>query len=86
MLLIVEDDGTGFDGTDTHRDAGSKGLGLIGIRERVAQLRGTFRIDSTPDAGTRLAIELPAHARDQPTEVRASAAEIGAVPCEVPGA
>ena len=39
--LVVEDDGTGFDVADAERPGRRRGLGLLGIRERVSQLRGT---------------------------------------------
>ena len=35
------------------------GLGLVGIRERVSDLGGTFRIEGKSGTGTRLTIELP---------------------------
>ena len=60
LLLTVEDDGVGVDLTrrtvpaDTHR-----GLGLVGIRERVSGLGGTFHMESTVGKGTRLTVELP---------------------------
>jgi signal transduction histidine kinase len=65
VLVTVEDDGSGFaadpvNGTTTH------GLGLIGIRERAAQLGGSMRVDSAPGRGTRLTVELPARTRDAP--------------------
>jgi len=53
LSLSVQDDGQGF---DVRR---SKGLGLLGIEERVAGLGGKFRIHSAPGSGTLLAIELP---------------------------
>jgi signal transduction histidine kinase len=58
LVLTVEDDGGGFDPGEPgwgERD----GLGLLGIRERVAGFRGTFRLDSRPGAGTRVSVELP---------------------------
>jgi signal transduction histidine kinase len=36
-----------------------KGLGLVGIEERVTHLGGTLRIDSHAGRGTLLAITLP---------------------------
>lgn len=60
VLITIEDDGIGFDATVTTTREGRPGLGLLGIRERVAQLRGTVRIESTPAVGTRITIELPA--------------------------
>jgi signal transduction histidine kinase len=53
LLLSIQDDGRGF-------DAGLvKGLGLLGVEERVARLGGTCRIYSGPGQGTLMAIELP---------------------------
>jgi len=36
-----------------------RGLGLIGIRERLQDFRGTLRIDSAPGRGTTLAATIP---------------------------
>ncbi len=53
ILLSVEDDGHGF-------DAGRvRGLGLVGMEERVTHLGGAFEVRSRPGAGTRVAVELP---------------------------
>jgi len=53
LLLTVQDDGKGFDA----RRAG--GMGLLGMAERVAHLRGTFEVVSEPGRGTLLKVELP---------------------------
>ncbi len=58
MIVTVEDDGVGLR-PDGNADGGRDGLGLVGIRERVADLGGTFRLDSKSGKGTRLTIELP---------------------------
>ena len=51
--LSVQDNGTGF-------DAGrARGLGLLGMEERVHHLGGVFKIDSQPGRGTLLTISLP---------------------------
>ena len=55
VLLMIEDDGRGFESAER----GSPGLGLLGIRERVDLLDGTFRIETAPGAGTTLIVELP---------------------------
>jgi len=60
VSVIVEDDGVGFDARDVERPGGQGGLGLLGIRERVAQLGGTVRIDSVIGRGTRLEVTIPA--------------------------
>jgi signal transduction histidine kinase len=53
IILSVEDDGRGF-------DAGRvRGLGLVGMAERVTHLGGVFAIRSKPGAGTKVAVELP---------------------------
>jgi signal transduction histidine kinase len=53
LLLTIQDDGRGFDISQ------SKGLGLLGIEERVAQLGGTCHVHSGPGIGTILTVELP---------------------------
>jgi two-component system sensor histidine kinase NreB len=55
LLLVVEDDGSGFDPAT----AGNGGLGLDGMRERVHLLDGTFKLESSPGSGTTLVIEVP---------------------------
>jgi signal transduction histidine kinase len=69
ILITVEDNGAGFD-PGAERRGERAGLGLVGIRERAAQLRGTVRLESTPGKGTRLTVELPARRRpaDAPPE------------------
>jgi signal transduction histidine kinase len=63
VLITVEDDGVGFDAAVAHRTGERRGLGLIGIRERVTELYGTMRVESAPGNGTRLTVELPARVR-----------------------
>ncbi|MGA2073521.1 MAG: ATP-binding protein [Terriglobia bacterium] len=53
LALSIQDDGQGFDVRQT------KGLGLLGIEERVARLGGKCEIHSEPGSGTIVAIELP---------------------------
>jgi signal transduction histidine kinase len=76
VLITIEDDGVGFDATEVSGSGARRGLGLLGIRERVAQLRGTLRLESSPGKGTRLTVELPAQIRttaDPPDVVPAPA-------------
>lgn len=63
VLMTIEDNGVGFDTSAVEQSGGAGGLGLIGIRERVANLRGTLRLESAPGRGTRLTVELPARSR-----------------------
>jgi signal transduction histidine kinase len=55
VALVVEDDGTGFE-LDGVRDGG---LGLSGMRERVALVGGRLRVEAAPGKGTTLAAEVP---------------------------
>ncbi len=57
LCVTIEDDGKGFDATRT------KGMGLLGIEERVSHLGGTFAVESQPGRGTALQVNLPLEAR-----------------------
>jgi signal transduction histidine kinase len=54
LRLRVVDDGKGFDPQKLDR-----GLGLVGIRERVELLKGKCGVDTTPGEGTHLWVEIP---------------------------
>jgi signal transduction histidine kinase len=53
VMLHVEDDGKGF------LTGRARGLGLLGMEERVVQLGGRFRVQSEPGRGTTVTAELP---------------------------
>jgi signal transduction histidine kinase len=55
----VQDDGQGFDVGAAMARRGDRGLGLIGMRERVEALGGTLDIVSAPGSGTRLSVSIP---------------------------
>jgi signal transduction histidine kinase len=55
IVVTVQDDGVGFDPSR----AASRGLGLIGMEERVRELKGTMAISSKQDRGTLLEISIP---------------------------
>lgn len=62
--LEVEDDGAGFDVRATleradRRGARGGGLGVVALRERVAELGGNLRLESEPGRGTRARVALP---------------------------
>ncbi len=52
--LRVRDDGTGF------ADSPTRGLGLIGMRERAQRIGGELTIASEPGAGTEVILSVPA--------------------------
>jgi signal transduction histidine kinase len=54
LALSIEDDGSGFDPRLT------KGMGLLGMEERVKQLGGHLEVQSEPGKGTTLRVSLPA--------------------------
>jgi signal transduction histidine kinase/ligand-binding sensor domain-containing protein len=56
VCLSVSDDGVGCDPNQTGK---SGGLGVINMRERVLQLKGTFEFDSAPGRGTTVRAEVP---------------------------
>jgi signal transduction histidine kinase len=53
LALTIEDDGQGF------VPEKEKGVGLLGMEERVMHLHGAFRLNSKPGEGTRIHIDLP---------------------------
>jgi signal transduction histidine kinase len=59
LTLSVQDDGQGFDVRQ------SKGMGLLGIEERVAHLGGATRVHSEPGQGAILTVTLPFTANDE---------------------
>jgi signal transduction histidine kinase len=59
IVLIVEDDGVGFD--PKKKANRSKGLGLIGMSERAALVGGTVEIESAKGSGTTIYASVPAH-------------------------
>jgi signal transduction histidine kinase len=54
--VSVEDDGVGFDTSTPRAD---HGIGLAGIRTRVALLGGTLNIHSRLGQGTTISLTLP---------------------------
>jgi two-component system, NarL family, sensor histidine kinase UhpB len=57
LVIVVEDDGRGFDPVEIH--ATRAGLGLFGMSERAAYLGGRLDVRSTPGRGTRVRAEIP---------------------------
>jgi len=53
LLLAIQDDGKGF------QPQQERGMGLVGIEERVSYLGGKFEVDSAPGRGATLNVMLP---------------------------
>ncbi|MEJ5367419.1 MAG: ATP-binding protein [Bryobacteraceae bacterium] len=54
LALVVSDDGKGIEPGKRRR-----GLGLLGMEERIRELGGTFLLSSAPGAGTTVRVEIP---------------------------
>ena len=55
----VVDNGIGFDPKALQKDHSRRGLGLLGIHERVQALRGEVQIESVSGQGTKLKLMIP---------------------------
>jgi signal transduction histidine kinase len=55
VVAVIEDDGLGFDPDAREGD----GVGLLGMQERVELHDGRLTVESAPQAGTTLIIEIP---------------------------
>lgn len=55
----VRDDGRGFDAEATMARRGERGLGLLGMRERLDALGGRFELRSAPGHGTEVSVAIP---------------------------
>jgi signal transduction histidine kinase len=77
-LVSIVDDGIGFDladlsintireldgnGNDLYQSENTRGLGLLGMQERIELLGGDLEIDSLPGSGTRIYIRVPIEER-----------------------
>ena len=59
IRLEIRDDGRGFVPDGEYAGTGNH-WGLLGMRERIARVGGTFTVESAPDAGTTVAALIPA--------------------------
>jgi two-component system, NarL family, sensor histidine kinase UhpB len=62
LLLLVTDDGRGFD----HADPDIEQFGLLGMQERIGSLGGRLEVDSVLGSGTRVTATLPWKSRLAP--------------------
>jgi signal transduction histidine kinase len=60
LLVEIEDDGHGFDLASVAVPGPSgRGLGLLGMRERLSMVGGAVEVISSADAGTRVVLRVP---------------------------
>jgi signal transduction histidine kinase len=62
LRLTIEDDGPGFDPLAQRTGTRDGGLGIAGMRERLALLGGTLEIESTIGRGTTIYARIPTEA------------------------
>ena len=60
VVLLIEDDGRGFDPEVLERARGTGGLGLSGIEERARLLGGGVQFVSRRRNGARVTVRVPA--------------------------
>ncbi len=76
IVLVVGDQGKGFDPEISQSAAVKDGLGLLSIRERAQYLGGDLKIESALGKGSRLTLTLPLQLADSAEKER-SASEAG---------
>jgi signal transduction histidine kinase len=59
IQMTIADDGKSFDVEAVMNSRNNKRLGLIGMRERIEMISGTFRVSSSPGAGTTVVVQIP---------------------------
>jgi signal transduction histidine kinase len=59
ILMEVKDNGKSFNVQYVMLAKGKKHLGVLGMRERVEMVGGTFKIESAPGRGTIVSAEIP---------------------------
>jgi signal transduction histidine kinase len=59
VVCSIQDDGQGFQLPSISSDSPRRGLGLLGIEERIKALGGSLDVKSAPGLGTELLISVP---------------------------
>jgi PAS domain S-box-containing protein len=59
IVLVIEDDGRGFDVQRKNVESQEQRLGLAGMRERAALVSGTTEVESVPGKGTTVIVQIP---------------------------
>lgn len=78
VIATIVDDGRGF----SPEPAKDRGLGMIGMEERVRELGGAIRVVSSPGRGARVEVHIP---RTPETEVLSAASSDSGRPRDRPG-
>jgi PAS domain S-box-containing protein len=60
LILVVEDNGRGFEISERNGPTPGRGLGIVGMRERAAIVGGTVEVESTVGSGTTIYVKVPA--------------------------
>jgi PAS domain S-box-containing protein len=63
IRMKVSDNGQGFETSGTSARRKSNGLGLLGMRERVEMVGGTFKLQSARGKATSVQVEVPSSTR-----------------------
>ena len=61
VRATIQDNGVGFVPDSVRVDRDGRGLGLLGNAERLKQVGGLMKIESSSGAGTRVIVEVPAN-------------------------
>lgn len=59
LMLVVADDGLGFDAQGISGHGGAAHLGMLGMRERAHLLGGSLKVRSAPGEGTQVEATIP---------------------------
>jgi signal transduction histidine kinase len=59
VILLIADDGLGFDPAAIVSSYSESGLGLVGMTERAALIGGKVEIETAPGAGTTIYVRVP---------------------------
>ncbi|WP_054025409.1 sensor histidine kinase [Bacillus sp. FJAT-28004] len=66
ISLVIQDNGVGFNSDLIEQDATRNAhFGLVGMRERIELIEGRMDIDSNPDIGTKIIIDIPTTAESR---------------------
>jgi signal transduction histidine kinase len=66
VVLVIEDDGVGFDSNDP--DIRDRGIGLIGMRERAALVGALLQVEAGHGKGTTIFLRRPVQGPEPPEQ------------------